>query len=424
MKLWDKGIQTEEVIERYTVGNDLDFDNLLAPYDIQGNIAHVKMLQEVGLLTKDELDKLLPELDKLLSEFSKEGFSIPQGFEDVHSYSEYRLVEALGDIGKKVHTARSRNDQVLVDLKLYFRDVLANIISDVQEIALSLCDLADTHKEKFLPGYTHLQMAMPSSFGLWFSAYAEALSEDLYMLKAAHSHSNLNPLGSAAGYGSSFPIDRESTTQTLGFDNMHVNSVNAQMNRGKSEFFVASAMASVAMTLNKFASDICLFNSQHFNFIKLPKEVTTGSSIMPHKTNPDVFELMRGRTTRIMNTAPEVMRLCSNLPSGYHRDFQLLKEIIFPQITSLQDSLHILKFTLTKLEPVELNPLADQYQLLYTVDAINDLIKDGVPFRDAYKQVGEQALNGSFKTDKTTTHTHIGSKDNLQLDRIKQKIKG
>jgi len=422
MKLWDKGIKTEAVIERYTVGQDLDYDKLLAPYDIEGNIAHVQMLEEVGLLTKDDLDQLLPVLANLKEEFSQEGFSIPPSFEDIHSYSEYRLVEMLGDIGKKVHTARSRNDQVLVDLKLYFKATLEEIIAQVQAISLELCDLAEKHKDKFLPGYTHLQMAMPSSFGLWFSAYAEALSEDLFLLDAAHRYCDLNPLGSAAGYGSSFPIDRESTTKKLGFTGMHVNAVNAQISRGKTEYFVASAMASVAMTLNKFASDICLFNSQHFGFIKLPTEVTTGSSIMPHKTNPDVFELMRGRTTRIMNTAPEIMRLCSNLPSGYHRDFQLLKEIIFPQIASLQDSLHILQFTLPKLEPVELNALDDKYQLLYTVDAINELIQKGVPFRDAYKEIGAKALNGNFKTDKTTSHTHLGSKDNLGLDQIKYKV--
>ena len=422
MKLWEKGIPTDKKIEHFTVGNDRELDLVLAKYDALGSIAHAKMLGNIGLLTASETDLLVAALTEIITDVTAGNFTIEDSFEDVHSKIEYLLTEKLGDTGKKIHTARSRNDQVLVDVNLYLKDVVKELKEQVKSLFDLLMELAKKHQNVVLPGYTHLQIAMPSSFGMWFSAYAETLIDDITMLNAALKIVDQNPLGSAAGYGSSFPIDRTFTTQELGFETLKFNSVAAQMSRGKSEKTVAFAMSSVAATLSKFAMDVCLYMSQNFDFISLPSHLTTGSSIMPHKKNPDVFELIRGKCNKIQALPYEITLITNNLPSGYHRDLQLLKEGLFPAIQNLKACLDIAIFAIKDIK-VKDNILADpKYNYLFTVDSLNEMVVAGMPFRDAYKAVAEQLEKGKFKSPKETKHTHEGSINNLCLAKIKEKM--
>ena len=423
MKLWDKGFSTDKKIDLFTVGNDRELDLVLAKYDVIGSLAHAKMLHKIGLLSADEMKLVEKELDAISSLIQQGDFIIEESFEDVHSKVEYLLTEKLGDTGKKIHTARSRNDQVLVDVHLYLRDEIKEIRGLVIGFFDLLMELSASYKNNLLPGYTHFQVAMPSSFGMWFSAYAESLIDDLYMLNAAYRVVDQNPLGSAAGYGSSFPIDRDFTTKEMGFSELKVNSVAAQMSRGKTERNVAFAMSSIAGTLSKFAMDICLYMSQNFGFVSFPDELTTGSSIMPHKKNPDVFELIRGKCNKIQALPFELTLIINNLPSGYHRDLQLLKEGLIPSIQGLKSCLEMFTFSLSNIQ-VNKN-IVDQniYDYLFTVEEVNKLVQDGVPFRDAYKIVGGKVGDGSFMPNKEVVHTHIGSVGNLSLDRIKAKMK-
>ena len=422
MKLWEKGIPTDQKIEAFTVGNDREIDIHIAKYDLLASKAHAQMLATVGLLTLDESKQLCTELDKMLALEAKGDFVIEADFEDVHSKIESDLVKALGDTGKKIHTARSRNDQVLVALNLYFKEELSELKVGVEKLFNTLLKLAETHKASLLPGYTHLQVAMPSSFGLWFSAYAELLIDDLYLLNAAHKVVDQNPLGSAAGYGSSFPIDRELTTKTIGFSDLKYNVIAAQLSRGKSERTVTQAVANVANTLSRFAMDVCLYCSQNFGFVKFPDALTTGSSIMPHKKNPDVFELLRGKCNQLQAIPQEMIMITNNLPSGYHRDYQLLKENAIKSIEDLKVVLDIFEFSIAQVQVQDVNLDDEKYQHLFTVDAINDLVTAGVPFREAYKQIGEQVENGSFEAGNTKEHSHLGSIHNLGLDHIKDKF--
>jgi len=422
-KLWEKGIKTDAFIEAFTVGKDRELDLELAKYDVQGTVAHIKMLESVGLLQKSELEMLLPELNHIQNEIIAKGkFVIEEGVEDVHSQIEMMLTKRLGDVGKKIHSGRSRNDQVLVDIRLFLRDELQEIQSLTKELFEVLIDQAETHKEILMPGYTHTQAAMPSSFGLWFSAYAESLVDDVEIMNAAYKIVNRNPLGSAAGYGSSFPLNRQMTSDLLGFESMVYNSMYAQMGRGKTEQVVASAMANLSSTLNKLAADVCLYNSQNFKFLKLPEELTTGSSIMPHKKNPDVFELLRAKTNVIMALPTQMMMTLGNLTSGYHRDFQLLKEMLFPAIKDLKNCLKIAAYSVSKIEPVQ-NILDDEkYKLIFSVEAVNALVVEGVPFREAYQQVVAQIEDGSFEPPQKLNHTHEGSIGNLMLDEIRERM--
>lgn len=422
MKLWEKGIPTDQKIEQFTVGNDRELDAVLAKYDALGSIGHAKMLAKVGLITDNEASELVTALEDILITIEKESFTIEATFEDVHSKIEYLLIEKLGDTGKKIHTARSRNDQVLVDMHLYLKDEIIVIKSLVQSLFDLLMELAEKNKNVLLPGYTHLQIAMPSSFGLWFSAYAESLIDDISMLNAALKIVDQNPLGSAAGYGSSFPIDRTFTTEALGFSTLKYNVVAAQMSRGKSEKTMAFAMSSVAGTLSKLALDVCLYLSQNFDFISLPGHLTTGSSIMPHKKNPDIFELIRGKSNKIQSLPYELTLITNNLPSGYHRDFQLLKEGLFPAIENLKSCLEMTHYAIQDIKVKEAILNDTKYDYLFTVDSLNELVVQGVPFRDAYKIVAEQLENGTFKAPETTKHTHEGSINNLCLKEIKQKM--
>ena len=423
MKLWDKGFSTDKKIDMFTVGNDRELDLILAKYDVLGSIAHAKMLHKIELLTDKEIHSIEAKLQQIVSDIEKGMFTIEDSFEDVHSKVEFLLTEALGDTGKKIHTARSRNDQVLVDLHLYLKDEINEIKQEIKTLFDVLIAKADEHKEVLLPGYTHLQVAMPSSFGLWFSAYAESLIDDIYLLNAAFKIANQNPLGSAAGYGSSFAIDRTLTTELLGFETLKYNVVAAQMSRGKTEKALAFAMSAVAGTLSKFAMDICLYMSQNFNFISFPDELTTGSSIMPHKKNPDVFELIRGKCNAIQALPYELTLISNNLPSGYQRDLQLLKASIVPAIQTLKSCLEMLIFSLKNIQ-VNRTILEDKkYDYLFTVEEVNKLVQDGVAFRDAYKIVGKQVQEGNFTPDKKVNHTHIGSIGNLCLDDIKAKMK-
>lgn len=422
MKLWEKGIPTDIKTDLFTVGNDRELDLVLAQYDVLGSIAHAKMLGSTGLLNGNEVEDLVMALEEILSDIKKGDFIIEQTFEDVHSKVEYLLIEKLGDTGKKIHTARSRNDQVLVDVHLFLKAELTTIKQQVKELFELLIAMAKQHENVLLPGYTHLQVAMPSSFGMWFSAYAESLIDDVIMLDAALAVTDQNPLGSAAGYGSSFPIDRSFTTKELGFKTLKYNSVAAQMSRGKTEKTVAFAMSSVAGTLSKLAMDACLYLSQNFNFISLPQHLTTGSSIMPHKKNPDIFELIRGKCNKIQALPYELTLITNNLPSGYHRDLQLLKEGVFPALQTLKSCLEMAVFTIKEIK-VNNNILDDKkYDYLFTVDALNELVTNGIPFRDAYKIVGEQVDNGTFISPKATKHTHEGSINNLCLDEITAKM--
>jgi argininosuccinate lyase len=423
MKLWEKGIPTDKQIEQFTVGNDRELDLVLARYDALGSIAHAKMLGQIGLLTTAETEALVAGLEEIIIDVEKGSFVIEDSFEDVHSKIEYLLTAKLGDAGKKIHTARSRNDQVLVDVHLYLKDVITDLKEQVKALFDLMMESAEKHQNVLLPGYTHLQIAMPSSFGMWFSAYAESLIDDVTMLNAALKVVDQNPLGSAAGYGSSFPINRTFTTKELGFETLKYNAVAAQMSRGKSEKILAFAMSSVAATLAKFSMDVCLYMSQNFDFIGLPGHLTTGSSIMPHKKNPDVFELIRGKCNKIQALPYEITLITNNLPSGYHRDLQLLKEGLFPAIQNLKSCLDIAIFSIKDIK-VKKDILADKkYDYLFTVDSLNEMVVAGIPFRDAYKAVAEQLEHGTFQSPKETKHTHEGSINNLCLAEIKEKMK-
>ncbi len=423
MKLWDKGFSTDKKIDIFTVGNDRELDLIIAKYDVIGNIAHAKMLHKIGVLTADENNALEKELNNILKTIENGTFTIEDTFEDVHSKVEHILTEKLGDAGKKIHTARSRNDQVLVDMHLYLKDELVEIKQLSKDFFDLLINLSNKYKEVLLPGYTHLQVAMPSSFGMWFSAYAESLIDDIYFLNAAQKITDQNPLGSAAGYGSSFPIDRTMTTELLGFKTLKYNSVAAQMGRGKLEKSVAFAMSSIAGTLSKMSMDICLYMSQNFNFVSFPDELTTGSSIMPHKKNPDVFELIRGKCNKLQALPFELTLITTNLPSGYHRDLQLLKEGIVPAIQTLKSCLEMMTFS---LEQIKVNTSIlddDKYIYLFSVEEVNKLVQNGTPFRDAYKIVGKAIGEGNFNPEKTVNHTHEGSINNLCLEEIVKKMK-
>ncbi|WP_121355412.1 argininosuccinate lyase [Flavisolibacter nicotianae] len=427
MKLWQKeSTSTSELIEKFTVGRDKEFDLLLAKYDVQGSIAHVTMLGEVGLMTKEESDTAVAALQDIAKEIDKGQFSIAENVEDVHSQVEFLLTERIGDIGKKIHSGRSRNDQVAVDIKLYLRAEALAIKDEVKALFDLLIGQSEKYKSVLLPGYTHLQIAMPSSFGLWFGAYAESLVDDLEMLAAAYQVANKNPLGSGAGYGSSFPLNRTRTTEILGFASPNYNSVYAQMTRGKTEKVVAMGISCVAATLSKLAMDCCLYMNQNFGFISFPSELTTGSSIMPHKKNPDVFELIRAKCNRIQATPNELTLLLNNLPSGYHRDLQLTKEILFPAIEELKACLQLCRLMLSNIE-VKDNILQDEkYKYLFTVEAVNELVNQGIPFREAYKQVGEQVEEGTFRFDlsKPLAHTHEGSISRLCNEGIQALMEG
>lgn len=422
MKLWDKGFSTDKKIDIFTVGSDRELDLVIAKYDVIASIAHAKMLAKIGLLTKEEVNSLVKELNHIGDDIEKGTFTIENTFEDVHSKIEYILTQKLGDAGKKIHTARSRNDQVLVAVHLYLKNELDEIKIQTRELFNTLISLAEKHEAVLLPGYTHLQIAMPSSFGLWFSAYAESLIDDIHFINAAYRIVDQNPLGSAAGYGSSFPIDREFTTKEIGFETLKYNVVAAQMSRGKAEKSVAFSISSVASTLSKMAMDICLYMSQNFDFVSFPDELTTGSSIMPHKKNPDVFELIRGKCNKIQAVPNQLAMLTTNLPSGYHRELQLTKEIIVPAIQELKSCLEMMNFS---LKSIQVNPkiLDDKkYDYLFSVDTLNDLVLGGMPFRDAYKQMGKEINEGTFNPKRNIKHTHQGSLGNLCLEDIKNKM--
>ena len=421
MKLWDKGISMDKFIENFTVGNDREIDLKIATYDIQASFAHAQMLVKIGLLDSKELKAIEQLFESLQAELNEGTFVIDAQFEDIHSKLEYELTKVLGDTGKKIHTARSRNDQVLVALQLYYKANLKSIKAKTKTIFETLIDLAETHKTALLPGYTHLQVAMPSSFGLWFSAYAESLIDDVYVLNAALKVVDQNPLGSAAGYGSSFPIDREFTTNVLGFKTLKYNVVAAQMSRGKNERIIASSLGNLANTLGKMAMDICLYMSQNFDFIGFPESLTTGSSIMPHKKNPDVFELIRGKCNKLQSLETEMLLITNNLPSGYHRDFQLLKENMIKGFDELEAVLDIFNFAIQQIQVKNINLKDSKYQYLYTVDSINDLVLQGASFREAYQIIGEQVQKGTYKSDASIPHTHLGSINNLSLDAIRAK---
>lgn len=417
-KLWEKNFEINREIERFTVGRDREMDLYLAKYDVLGSMAHITMLESIGLLEKDELRQLLAELRKIYDVCEQGGFLIEDGVEDVHSQVELILTRRLGDMGKKIHSGRSRNDQVLVDLKLFTRHELKEIADGVKILFDELIQKSNQYKDVLMPGYTHLQIAMPSSFGLWFGAYAESLADDMLFLQAAYKMTNRNPLGSAAGYGSSFPLNRTMTTELLGFDSMDYNVVYAQMGRGKMERNVAFAMATVAGTLAKMAFDACMFNCQNFSFVRLPKECTTGSSIMPHKKNPDVFELIRSKSNKLQSLPQQIMLMMNNLPVGYFRDLQIIKEVFLPAFGELKDCLQMCAYIINKIEVNEHildNPM---YDPMFSVEEVNRLAAAGMPFRDAYKQVGMDIENGKFRADKTIRHTHEGSIGNLCNDRI------
>lgn len=423
MKLWQKeNTGTTAKTEAFTVGRDREFDLLLARYDVMGSLAHTAMLTKVGLLSGEEYAAIQTGLQQIAAEIEAGNFDIDPAVEDIHSQVELLLTERIGENGKKIHSGRSRNDQVAVDIKLYLRDAVNNIKEECNQLFDILMQLAAQHKDVLLPGYTHLQVAMPSSFGLWFSAYAECLAEDLEMLAAAYTIVNKNPLGSGAGYGSSFPLDRAETTSLLHFRTMHHNVINAQMSRGRTEKMVAMALSCIAATLSRMAMDICLYNSQNFGFIQFPEAYTTGSSIMPHKKNPDIFELVRGRCNRIQSLPGELTLLLSNLPSGYHRDLQLTKEILFPGIQELRSCIDMLCETLPHIQVSKMILDDARYQYLFSVEAVNELVNTGVSFRDAYRQVGNEIAKGAFTPPPfdVSLHTHQGSIGNLCLDEIRK----
>ena len=417
-KLWEKNVQVDHEVDIFTVGHDREMDLYLAKYDVLGSMAHIKMLESVGLLQLDELKLLLAELKNIYQIASNGKFVIEDGIEDVHSQVELMLTRKLGDIGKKIHSGRSRNDQVLVDLKLFTRAEIQKLVHLVEELFLVLQEQSERYKNVLMPGYTHLQVAMPSSFGLWFGAYAESLADDMQLLQAAYKICNRNPLGSAAGYGSSFPLNRQMTTDLLGFDSMDYNVVYAQMGRGKMERIVAIAMASIAGTLSKLAFDSCLFNSQNFGFIKLPDQFTTGSSIMPHKKNPDVFELTRAKCNKIQGLPNQITLISNNLPSGYFRDLQIIKELFLPSFEELEDCLRMVTHMMREIKVNEHILDDEKYTLMFSVEEVNRLVLSGMPFRDAYKQVGLAIEAGQFVANKDIHHTHEGSAGNLCTEAI------
>lgn len=421
-KLWDKGFDTNALVENYTVGRDQELDMRLARYDVEGSMAHIRMLETIGLLTAEELAILLEGLQQIAEEIERGEFRIEPESEDIHSQVELLLTRRLGDVGKKIHSGRSRNDQVLVDLKLFLRDEMRQLAEAVRMLFDRLQELSEQHKAVLMPGYTHLQVAMPSSFGLWFGAYAETLIDDMRLIVAAYDIANQNPLGSAAGYGSSFPLNRTMTTQLLGFETLHYNVVAAQMSRGKSERAAANAMAAVAATVGRMAMDLCLFMSQNFGFVKLPDNLTTGSSIMPHKKNPDVFEIMRGKCNRLQALPNEMALMLTNLPVGYHREMQLLKDILFPATTELRQTLEMADFMLANLQINEQIIEDPKYDYLFTVEDVNRLALSGVPFREAYREIGMQVQRGEYRPTRSVHHTHEGSIGNLCTEQIRQKM--
>ena len=421
-KLWDKGFEPDTMIEEYTVGQDRVLDLRLARYDVEGSLAYIAMLEKIGLLTADELRRLTDGLHEIAAEIEAGRFEIEPDTEDVHSEVELLLTRRLGDVGKKIHSGHSRNDQVLVDLKLFLRDELQGIARDVRTLFDRLQEQSERYREVLMPGYTHLQIAMPSSFGLWFGAYAETLVDDMRMLAAAWHIANQNPLGSAAGHGSSFPLDRTMTTHLLGFETLHYNVVAAQMSRGKSERAAAAAIAAVAATVGRMAMDLCLFMSQNFGFVSLPDELTTGSSIMPHKKNPDVFEIMRGRCNRLQALPNEIALLTTNLPVGYHRDLQLLKDILFPATAEIRRTLRMADFMLARLKVNDRILDERKYDYLFTVEDVNRLVLQGVPFREAYRRVGMAVQQGEYRPTREVHHTHEGSIGNLCTAEIRRKM--
>lgn len=428
--LWNKGKEATNKVEDFTVGNDRILDMRLARYDVEGSLAHIKMLQSIGLLTDEELERLTAGLEEILGEIKDGKFRLEDTVEDIHSQVELLLTRRLGGIGKKIHSGRSRNDQVLVDVKLFLKDEVLKFREEVLVLFGRLQELSEKYKDVLLPGYTHGQVAMPSSFGMWFGAYAESLADDMYMLRGAYSVTDQNPLGSAAGYGSSFPLDREMTTRLLGFGSMEYNSVAAQLSRGKSERAVASAIGSIALTLNKFAADCCMYMCPNYGFISFPDELTTGSSIMPHKKNPDVWEIMRGNCNRIMAAESEITMLCSNMPHGYHRDFQLLKDILFPKLELMHSCLGMAVYMLENIRINDSILRNHIYDYLFTVEEVNRRVLEGTPFRDAYKAVGTEVNNGTFRYGDGSAperaselrHTHIGSIGNLATESIRKKM--
>ena len=423
MKLWEKDFLVQPQIDAFTVGKDREMDLLLAKYDVLGSLAHIQMLESIQLISKNELDVLSASLKNIYQDIEKGLFKMDDDVEDVHSQIELLLTKSLGDIGKKIHSGRSRNDQVLVDLRLFFRAELQEIVRLMELVFHGFQEQSEEHKDVLMPGYTHFQVAMVSSFGLWFGAYAESLTEDLSLLESVFNIVNHNPLGSAAGYGSSFPLNRKMTTELLGFEDLSYNVIHAQMGRGKSELFIAFALASLATTLGKFSTDVVLYSSQNYHFLTLPKEYTTGSSIMPHKKNPDVFELLRGKCNLLQALPGQVSLLINNLPAGYHRDFQLLKEVIFPAIHNMKECLEMIAFVLPQLK-IHHNLLDDpKYAYLFTVEKVNELVLEGVPFRDAYKQVGEMVEKNEFVPGNKISHVHEGSIGQLCNKEIFQKWK-
>ena len=422
MKLWQKDKASLKEVETFTVGKDREMDMYLSAFDVLGSLAHIQMLESVGLLSKDELSQLQEELKNIYQQIQKGAFKLQDDVEDIHSQVEILLTNKLGDTGKKIHAARSRNDQVLVDIKLFLRSEMEELVKTIQSFFDLLQSQSEKYKDHLLPGYTHLQLAMPSSFGLWFGAYAESLVDDMVTLKAAYDVVNKNPLGSAAGYGSSFPINRTMTTKLLGFDDLNYNVVYAQMGRGKAERIVAQSLANVADTLARLSMDACLYLNQNFGFISFPEELTTGSSIMPHKKNPDVFELIRSHCNRIKALPNEIMMMTTNLPSGYHRDLQLLKEHLFPAFKTLQDCIEMAGLMLSNIE-IKKDILTDEkYKYLFSVEEVNKLVNAGMPFRDAYQKVGKDIESGNFKYDSSSNHNHEGSIGNLCNKEIKEQM--
>lgn len=418
MKLWQKDKETSKSVETFTVGKDRELDAEMAAFDVLGSLAHTRMLESIGLLTQQDLQVIQKELKAIYKEIEQNKFSIDEGVEDVHSQVELLLTQRIGDAGKKIHSGRSRNDQVLVDLKLYFRSQIQRTVQNSETLFKQLISLSEQHKNKLLPGYTHLQIAMPSSFGLWFGAYAESLVDDLELMLAAWKVCNKNPLGSAAGYGSSFPLNRTMTTELLGFESLNYNVVYAQMGRGKTERILAQAMSSVAATMAKMAMDVCLYISQNFGFISFPDELTTGSSIMPHKKNPDVFELIRSRCNKIQALPNEIAMMTTNLPSGYHRDLQLLKENLFPAFQSLNECLEMTTYMLQHITVKDDILKDEKYLYLFSVEAVNEHVLQGIPFREAYKNVGFEIEEGKFRAPEKVQHTHEGSIGNLCNEEI------
>ncbi len=422
MKLWQKSTDVNKQIDTFTVGNDRELDLVLAPFDVLGSLAHIRMLEKIGLLEKEEWERLDQVLKEIYKDIQKGGFKIADDVEDIHSQVEFLLTKKLGDIGKKIHSGRSRNDQVLVDLKMYFRHEIKEIVQLTTQLFQTLISQSEKYKGVLMPGYTHMQVAMPSSVGLWFGAYAESLVDDLHSLKAAFEVVNKSPLGSAAGYGSSFPLDREMTAELLGFSQPNYNVVYAQMTRGRSEKAMANAIATLGTTLSKLSMDVCLYMGQNFGFFSFPDELTTGSSIMPHKKNPDVFELVRGRCNQLQALPVEIGYILNNLPSGYHRDLQQLKEGLFPALQTTKECLEILNFSLNQII-ISKDIINDpKYDYLFTVELVNELVLEGMPFRDAYKEVGLQIEAGNYKPNRKIKHTHLGSIGNLGNDKIQQKF--